>query len=121
MREAATASVRRQGRAHRHSEIRRGSLSAGLSQARRKIESRGHTGEQRLPWSIPVAIELYEGLDVLLLVRSLEAVRKPFPLISNEPLEASTAVEEGSVKIEDHGLNIRSHLFSRAVKRVRTA
>jgi hypothetical protein len=42
-------------------------------------------------------------------------VRKPIPLISNKPLEASTTVNESSVKIEDHGLNIRSHLFYKAL------
>ena len=68
--------------------------------SRRQIpEPRDHAREQRFPWSVAVAIKLYEGLNVLLPVRSL-AVRKPFPLISNEPLEASTTVKEGSVKIE---------------------
>jgi hypothetical protein len=51
------------------------------------------------------------GLDVLLLVCSLQAVRKPFPLIPNKPFEASTTVKDSSVKIEDHGLNIHWHLF----------
>ena len=82
-------------------------VQQSLSQARRKLELRDHAGKQLLPWSIPVAIKLYEGLNVLLLVYSLEAVSKPFPLISNKPLEASTTVKQGSVKIEDHGLNIR--------------
>ena len=68
---------------------------------------RDHAGEQLLPWSIPVAIKLYNGLNVLLLVYRLEEVSKPFPLISNKSLEASTTVKQGSVEIEDHGLNIR--------------
>jgi hypothetical protein len=38
-------------------------------------------------------------------------VSKPYPLISNEPLEASTTVEQGSVEIENNGANIRQHLF----------
>jgi hypothetical protein len=38
-------------------------------------------------------------------------------LISNKPLEASTTVKKGSVKIEDHGLNVRSHLFYKALIR----
>ncbi len=49
-------------------------------------------------------------LNVLLLACCLEAVGKPFPLITNELLEASTSIKQGAVKIEDHGLNIRSHL-----------
>ena len=109
--------VRRQrqrlgGVREKHTGIRKSGaviVQQSLSHARRKLEPRDHTSEQRLPWSVPVAIKLYEGLNVLLLVCSLEAVRKPFPLISNEPLEASTTVKQGSVKIEDHGLNIRSH------------
>ena len=94
-------------------------VQQGLSHARRKPEPRDHAGEQRLPWSVPVAIKLYEGLNVLLLVCSLEAVRKPFPLITNEPLEASTTIKQGSVKIEDHGLNIRSHLSYKALSEIR--
>jgi hypothetical protein len=70
-----------------------------LSQSRRNPEPRGHTSKQWLPWSIPVAIKLYERLDVLLLVCILEVVlvRKPFPLIPNKPFEASPTVKQGSV------------------------
>jgi hypothetical protein len=32
-------------------------------------------------------------------------------LSSNKALEASATVEQGSVEIEDHGLDIRQHLF----------
>jgi hypothetical protein len=32
-------------------------------------------------------------------------------LISNKPLKASTTVQQGSVEIEDRGLNTRQHLF----------
>ena len=53
---------------------------------------------------IPVAIEPDRGLNVLLLVYSLEELSKPFPLIPNESLEASTTVQQGAVEIEDHGL-----------------
>jgi hypothetical protein len=53
----------------------------------------------------------------LLLVYSLEEVSKPTPLISNEPLEASTTVKQGSVKIENDGPNIRQHLFYKALIR----
>jgi hypothetical protein len=68
-------------------------------------------------WTLLRCHMLYEGLHVLLLVcRSLEAVRKPFPLISDEPLEASTTVDEGSVKIEEHGLDVGSHLFYRHLR-----
>ena len=86
-------------------------VQQGLSHAGRKLEPRNQISEQRLPWSVSVAIELYEGLNVMLLACSLEAVGKPFPLSANELLETSTAIEQGAVKIEDHGLNIRSHLF----------
>jgi len=82
-------------------------VQQSLSQARRQVELRDHIGEQLLPWAIPVAIKLYEGLNVLLLVCGLEEVSKPFPLMSNKPLEASTTVKQRSVEIEDHGLNIR--------------
>jgi hypothetical protein len=34
-------------------------------------------------------------------------VSKPFPLMSNKPLETSTTVQQRSVEIEDHGLNVR--------------
>jgi hypothetical protein len=77
-----------------------------LSQARRKVELRGHAGEQLLPGSVPVAIELYKRLNVLRLVYGPADVWIPFPLISNKPLEASTTVEQGAVEIEDNGLNI---------------
>jgi hypothetical protein len=50
--------------------------------------------------------KIYERLNVLLLVYSLEEVSKAFPLIPNKPLEASTTVKQGSVEIEDHGLNL---------------
>ena len=76
-----------------------------LGQARRKLELRDHAGEQLLPWSIPVAIQLYKGLNVLFLVYGLEEVSESFPLITNESLEASTTVEQGTVEIEDHRLN----------------
>ena len=104
--EGTKASGRRQGRAHRHRKAGAVIVQQSLSHARRNPEPRDHTGEQRLPWSVPVAIKLYEGLNVQLLVYSLEAIRKPLPLISNKPLEASTTVKEGSVEIEDDGLNI---------------
>ena len=78
-----------------------------LSKASRKLELRDHACEQLRPWTIPVAIELDKGLDVLLRIYSLEEVSKAIPLISNKPLEASTTVKERSVEIEDHGLNIR--------------
>ena len=94
------------GKSTQASEIRRGSRPAKSQLPRRNPEPRDHTGKQRLPWSVPVAIKLYESLNVLLLVCSLEAVRKPFPLISNEPLEASTTVKESAVEIEDHGPDI---------------
>ena len=64
-----------------------------------------------LRWRLPVAIKLYEGLNVLLLLYSLEDVSEPFPLTSNKPLEALTTVKKGSVEIEDHGLNARQHLL----------
>jgi hypothetical protein len=54
-----------------------------------------------------VAIELYEDLDVLLLVDGRDEARKSFPLISKEPLEASTTIKQGSVEIEGHGLYVR--------------
>ena len=45
---------------------------------------------------------------------------EPFPLISNKPLKASTTVKDGSVEIEDDGLNIRSHQFCIAFIEVRS-
>jgi hypothetical protein len=53
----------------------------------------------------------------LLLVYSLEEVSKPTPLISNEPLEASTTVKQGSVEIENNGADIRQHLFYKTLIR----
>ena len=69
-------------------------IQQSLSQAGRKLELCDQAVEQFLPpWPIPVAITLYKGLNVLLLVYSPDEVRKPFPLISNEPIEASTAIK----------------------------
>jgi len=82
-------------------------IQQSLSQARRKLELRDQAREQLVPWSIPVAIKLYKDLNVFLLVYSPNDVSKPFPLISNEPLETSTTIKQGSVEIEDHGLYIR--------------
>ena len=68
--------------------------------------SEDHAGKQLVPWSVAVAITLYQSLNVLLLVHSPEEISKASPLISNIPLEASTTVKQGSVEIEDHRLNI---------------
>ncbi len=40
-------------------------VQQGLSHAGRKLEPRNQISEHRLPWSVSVAIELYEGLNVL--------------------------------------------------------
>jgi hypothetical protein len=98
------------GISEEHTRFRKSSaliVQQNLSQARPKLEPRDHAREQLLSWTIAVAIEPYKGLDVLLRVYSLEEVRKTFPLTSNKPLEASTTVQQSSVEIEDHGLNIR--------------
>jgi hypothetical protein len=68
---------------------------------------RDQAGKQLPPGSISIAIKLYKDLNVLLLVYSPNDVSKPLPLISNEPLETSTTIKQGSVEIEDHGLYIR--------------
>jgi hypothetical protein len=41
-------------------------------------------------------------------------------LISNKPLEASTTVEQSSIEIENHGLNVRQHLL-RGVRKLKDA
>ena len=45
----------------------------------------------------------------MLPVHGGENARKPFPLSSNEALEASTTVKQRSVEVEDHRLYIRQH------------
>jgi hypothetical protein len=82
-------------------------LQQSLSQARRKIHLRDQAGEQLLPGSISVAIAVDKSPNVLLLVYGFKVRGKSLPLTSNEPLEASTTVKQGSVEVEDHGLNVR--------------
>ncbi len=82
-------------------------VQQSLGRGRRQLELRDHAGEQLSPWCIPIAITLDQGLNVLLLVYGPEHVSKTFPLTSNEPLETSTTVKQGSVEIEDHRLYIR--------------
>ena len=38
-----------------------------------------------------------------------ENARKPFPLSSNEALEASTTVKQRSIEVEDHRLYVSQH------------
>jgi hypothetical protein len=49
---------------------------------------------------------LDQGLNVLLHVYAGQGVKEPFPLNSDKLFEASTAVEERSVKVENDGLDI---------------
>ena len=72
---------------------------------------RNHAAEQLSSWSISITITLDKSLNVLVFIDSLDDVSESFPLISNEPLEASTTVKQGSVEIENNGANIRQHLF----------
>jgi hypothetical protein len=77
-----------------------------LRQGSGKLEPRQHAGEQFSPRTIPVAVEFYQCSNVLLPIYHLEDVSKALPLIVNKPLEASTTVEQGSIQIEDHGMNV---------------
>ena len=45
----------------------------------------------------------------MLPVHGGENARKPFPLSSNEALEASTTVKQRSIEVEDHRLYISQH------------
>jgi hypothetical protein len=73
----------------------------------RKTKLRGHTTEQFFPGRVAISIEVNESFDVRLQVYSLSRGKEPFPLISNEVLEASTTVQERSVEIEENSLKIR--------------
>jgi hypothetical protein len=73
-------------------------------QFRRQPESCERAGEQFLARSISIAIELDHDPNVLRFIHRLQHAREPFPLISNEPLEAQTTVKKRSVEIEDDGL-----------------
>ena len=76
-----------------------------------KARTAQSTAEQLSSWSISITITRDKSLNVLVFVDSLDDVSDSFPLISNEQLEASTTVKQGSVEIEHNGADIRQHLF----------
>lgn len=81
-----------------------------LGQVRRKPELRHRAAEETVPRSVPVTVELDNRLNVLPPVYGAKGMKEPFPLTSHKLLEASAAIEEGPVEIEDYRLNIRRHL-----------